>query len=77
MSNVKKEVKKASLIVLKPSIKKMAQKLAKKHGVSFSELVAQSLLRVEQESEFVKECVANGELTQVEADIKFRNEWGL
>lgn len=77
MSNVKKEVKKASIIVLKPSIKKMAQKLAKKHNTSLSELIAQSLLRAEQENEFVKECVAKGELTQVEAEIKFRNDWGL
>lgn len=73
----KVEVKKAVTIVLKPSIKKMADKLAKKNKTSLSEFLACCLLRAEQESEFVKECIAKGELTQVEADIKFRNDWGL
>lgn len=73
----KVEVKKAVTIVLKPSIKKMANKLAKQNKTSLSEFLACCLLRAEQESEFVKECVASGELTQVEAEIKFRNDWGL
>lgn len=71
------EVKKAVTIVLKPSIKKMAEKLAKKHSVSLSELMASCLLVANNESDLVNESIAKGESTKLEAEIKFREFWGL
>jgi hypothetical protein len=75
MKNV--EVKRPVTIVLKPSIKKMADKLAKKNNVSLSELIASCLLVANNESELVNESIAKGELTKLEAEIKFREFWGL
>ncbi|AHK11791.1 hypothetical protein S349_1 [Shewanella sp. phage 3/49] len=73
----KREVKRPVTIVLKPSIKKMAEKLAKKHSVSLSEYLASCISASNRESDLVNESIAKGELTKLEAEIKFREFWGL
>lgn len=73
----KVEVKKPVTIVLKPSIKKMAVKLAKKNKVSLSELLAACIMKVNHEHDFVLESAESDGLTPLEAEVKFRNEWGL
>lgn len=73
----KVEVKKPVTIVLKPSIKKMAVKLAKKNNVSLSELISSCLDKANHDHDFVTECVESGDLTKLEAEVKFRSDWGL
>jgi hypothetical protein len=71
------EVKKPVTIVLKPSVKKMAVKLAKKNKVSLSELLAACIVKINSEHAFIAECAELEGLTPLEVELKFRKDWGL